>query len=93
MEEEGADDVSRPEKTPCLWLKALLPLQPCANPPIPLPPQNRQLIRAGEEVPFWKHKQVSDSHGSRVNRRTSSSVHLLLLQVYIESHTGTRPLR
>lgn len=45
MEEEGADDVSRPEKTWYLWLKPLLPLQPS------LPPL-KQEIRAKEEVPF-----------------------------------------
>lgn len=45
MEEEGADDVSRPEKTWCLWLKPPLPLQPS------LPPL-RQEIRAKEVVPF-----------------------------------------
>lgn len=45
MEEEGVDDVSRPEKTWYLWLKPLLPLQPS------LPPL-KQEIRAKEEVPF-----------------------------------------
>lgn len=76
MEEEGTDEVSCSEKTVCLWLKLLLPLQPV------LPHRAKDKSEGGG--PFWKHKQVSDSQGSRVNGRTSSSEHLSLL--YISSH-------
>lgn len=41
MEEEGTDEVSCAEKTVCLWLKLLLPLQP-----------TRLEIRVKEEGPF-----------------------------------------
>lgn len=54
MKEEGADEVSCPEKTLRLWLKPLLPLNP--------PPQAGDKSKEGG--PFWKHKQVSDSQGS-----------------------------
>lgn len=83
MKEEGTDEVSCPEKTVCLWLKLLLPLQSA------LPHKARDKSEGGR--PFWKHKQVSDSQRSRVNGRTSSSEHLSLLCISsrIVSYTCT----
>lgn len=67
MEEVEADDVSCPGKTLCLW----------PTPPLPqaLPPPAGPEIRAKRGGPFWKHKQVSDSHRSKVSGRTSTSDH------------------
>ncbi len=59
---------------------------PCSP---PSPDQARDKSNGGG--PFWKHKQVSDSQGSRVSGRTSSGEHLSLLYIssHIVSHTCT----
>lgn len=68
MEEVEADDVSCPEKTLRLWPTPLLPQAA-------LPPPTGPEIRAERGGPCWKHKQVSDSHRSKVDGRTSTSDH------------------
>lgn len=78
MKEEGADEVSCPEKTLRLWLKPLLPLQP------PTPP-TRLEIRAKKEGPSGNTNRFLTHKGRGVNGRTSSGEHLSLL--YISSNT------
>lgn len=64
----GADEVSRPEKVLPFWLKPLLSLR---HPHPPTPTWKTDKARGGGVC--WKHKQVSDSAGSKVNENASSS--------------------